>query len=620
MQQNKKVYLAAHMTYFTMEGGPQPPQKQHIQQQQEEIQMTKRYRQRLQMIANYENFHPQVIACSDPIRFPTADGTYKHNDLATTTSKPQHSGFPSSSRTTIESTKKSSTTPLGAIAGSDGIVVFRWDAPHIPMLVLSYTNVATTKSSSSSASSPSPSISSTGGITSLAFSPSNQHIDSKRKKGSEPSPIYLAAVRGSSILIWDVTGHTIQPLQSRLGMTPSLTSSVGAGSSYTTLSSTITSMTWITVPGSSSTNLHIAATSQTMAGIWDLGSPSGPSSGISNNSSSIQRPCIRFADASKYQEYSPYIQIACSNSASINGPQCAILSASGMVRIYNLHVSAGSINIVIDHPIHQLEACHSAGIGMSYIALRNNSTCHNGWVTWGLDASNTDPIVKVWMDHSISTKPIKEDDNDGNASHPLEYRLMGQCTTPNLACARVCPSPITNTIVTVRFNDLTEGVNSLTMNWRTDVWRLAFADTAVSNDTTELMLCDSNDNDDDDYGLATDSTLEHITTFNGPSDDDNFESVLVGKELMALRAAELTLLPSSEKHQKDEIDLLLLCCLTENGFLTTHVSTMIYNVSKEPSFLISPREILSVDHPRSKFRTKIQFRQKRKHWCYYSYY
>ena len=592
-----------------MEG--QPPPQPHQQIKQKEIKMTtkRHHHQRLQMIASYEKFHPQVIACSDQIPqlllSSSRNNSGKQQQHTTNdTSKQQQSRISSSSKTTTDTvaTASTTTTSLGAIAGSDGIIVFRWDEPHIPMLVLSYnsnnnnsnTNLVTTTTTNATSNS-----SRMGGITSLAFSPSHRHIDqttTRTKSSTFSSSIYLAAVRGSSILIWDVTGHTIQPLVSRLGMSPSGTSSVG-------LSSTITSMTWITIPNNSSTtNLHIAATTASMAGIWDLGSlSSGPSSsGINSNyNSPTQRPYVRFADASKYQEHSPYIQIVCCNSTSINGSQCAILSMSGMVRIYNLHVTttANAITIAMDHPIHQLEACHSAGIGLSYIALRKNSTCHNGWVTWGFDASNTDPIVKVWMDYSnvAVTKPIKGNDDDDSRPYPPDYRLIGQCTTPNLACTRVCPFPINNTIVTVSFNDINEGVNSL--NWRSDVWRLEFNDNNATDGTAELIICDSNDNSDNDvdYGLTADSTLEHIIMFNGPSDEDNLESALVGIELLPLRAAELNLIQSSDKLQNSKNELIL-CCLTENGFLTTHVRTFWPIYFNDHLFNLI---FFTTDHPRS---------------------
>ena len=532
------------------------------------IKMSNNYHPRLQMIANYENFHPQIIACSHPILVPTITEVHQPPPPRSDPAQPRPSSRFSS--TTTESIT-TTTTSLGAIAGSDGIVVFRWDEPHVPMLVLRHSNITTTTTSTtisvSSAHHPSA-----GGITSLAFSPTIQPTDSQSKKNPTTSPIYLAAVRGSSILIWDVTGHSIQPLQCRLGMTPSTTSSASNGASFASTISMITSMTWITLPDSASTNLYIAATTATMAGIWDLGSPFG----INSNSNAIQRPCVRFADAAKYQEYSPYIQIACSNSATIHRLQCAIMSASGMVRIYNLHMTATTI--AIDHPIHQLEACHSAGIGLTYIALQKHSTCSDGWVTWGIDASNTDPIVKIWMD-TTSNVANRSNLHDGDSrSHEPEYRLMGQCTTPNLACARVCPLPITNTIVTISFNNQNTDINA--SQWRSDVWRFEFIDSSASKEVTDLALCDSNDHEDDDYGLTLEASLERIATFNGPSDEKNFESILVGKTLMPLRAAELTLLHSRRKYQSSKNELVL-CCLTENGFLTTHVRILERNELKQ---------------------------------------
>ena len=533
-------------------------QPQQLQQEAKDSKMTTAIkRPRLRMMANYETFHPQVMTTT------TGGG----------------------------SGKESWWCDYGALAGPDQVVVFRWDhQPQIPTRIFHHP---------------------TGGeIQSLAFSPLPSPDHHNPNPTNNNQPVYLAAVRGSSILIWDI--HSQQPLQRRLGMTPGTTVHSASSSSLGGASSTtITSMTWIAPEDppsltTSTTNLWMAATTSTMAGLWNLGSTittttttlsssSSSSATLASNTAShvaVQRPTVRFADATQLvpPEYSPYRQIAVGRHDRATGIMpCAILSASGIIRIYQLHIHnvSTAVTVVVDPtPSHFIEACHSTGVGLAYIALPHPNGQHHrhGWVTWGLDASHTDPVVKVWMDYSCGTTtepPMKAnvDKNDDSApniddehyQHPPDYRLMGQCTVPNLACARVCPWPIHNTIVTISFSELKKGTNAV--NWRANIWKLQLnQDHPIpANGTTELLLCDSND--DDDYGLTVDSTLEHIATFT--SDDDDNDDHL-GVELMTLRSAELTLLPSTtllnnDNEPRGRKHELVLCGLTENGYLTTHV-------------------------------------------------
>jgi hypothetical protein len=613
-------------------------------------------RQRLQMIANYESFRPQAMACSSPIPF----NNYSADTPRTTTQKLPSSKFLSQQsqrhrRATSPDvpTSPSSTSSLGAIAGSEGIALFRWTEPHVPVLILchatsSSSQVASSTTLSSSSSSSSwhhhsttppdtvvlPSVSASHhiatttttttansstaytttttpstGITSLAFSPIAHSVQ-------PPSSLYLASARGSGILVWDVSGHSMHPLQGRLG---------GMMSTARTIASTMTSMTWMTPPGSGGDGGGatpyggwIAATTSSTAGIWDLRQP------IQSTDSHMSfRPCLRFADASSgnQHDYAPYRQIACHNHTNHNpntatidlnqphhatGYDCAILDATGMVRIYDIRVSthrsssAGTARHAVgDRPVDQFEACHHTGVGLTYIPLYHQGSTsrrvQDGWMTWGFDAPNTDAVVKVWMKNNTTSFGETQQQQQHNG-----FRLVGKCTSRNLACARVCPSPIENSLVTVSFH-IPKGSSAPT-GWRADVWKLQFRDniTDLNDDATGT-----------DYGSSDNTILERIVTFQGPGDTDaseGLQSVLGGHELKSLRASELAFSSFGGK-SSDEYSLML-CCLTENGFVTTHVSPYLDATndlaSSFPNFVFSFSHVL-IGYPGIIFTSRTCF-------------
>ena len=78
----------------------------------------------------------------------------------------------------------------GAVAGSKGIAIFNVQQPHVPTLLLRHAAHA-----SHTTISRSPMV--------LKFAPSDSN--------------WLASARGSSILVWDVSGSNVSPLQHRLG-------------------------------------------------------------------------------------------------------------------------------------------------------------------------------------------------------------------------------------------------------------------------------------------------------------------------------------------------------------------------------------------------------------------
>jgi hypothetical protein len=422
-------------------------------------------KRRLQRIANYESFRPQALACS-------------------------RLRLPSSPRDATPSASPEVPASLGAIAGPEGMAVFHWTQPQVPVLLLPHVTTAMSGGGC--------------GLTTLAFSPPSS------------SERYLAAARGAGLLVWDVTGHSLSPLQGRFGMRSSSPNS----------SNLLTSMTWCSAQS-------IAATTSFSAGLWDVRQAG-------------DRPSRRFAEASGTA--APYRQIACSmEDSDTDRPQCAILDAAGVVRLYDARMTTDRVD-ARRTAFRQFQAHHGTGIGLSAMPIQNDGRGHtNGWVTWGLDATlnTTDAVVKVWM-------PMQD---------PGEYRLMGQCTSHHLACARVCPV-VDNALVTVRFamqSSAAEGEYgpSVVTGWKADVWKLQFHDLPSDNATDR--------NSELEYGDSVESTLERVVSFRGPSDapDEDLSSVLGSREMKKLLAADVTL--------SDDNNDLILCCLTENGFVTTHV-------------------------------------------------
>jgi hypothetical protein len=228
--------------------------------------------------------------------------------------------------------------------------------------------------------------------------------------------------------------------------------------------------------------------------------------------------------------------------------------------------------------LHQFDACEHAGVGLSFLPVTGrNEHC---WVTWGLDAPNADAVVKVWVSgggagaadesssRDVGTASTPDDDYwyiDTSPDRPktgkpltsskvsIGYRLVGKCTTRNLACARVCPSPVEDSIVTVGLHPK----GSKGASWRADLWKLKF---------------NASNNAD---GTFEDSKLERIVTFQGNSDTDTSLRSVAGSDprLHSLRASELAISYYAGSSVESSDYGLLLCCLTGNGFVTTHVST-----------------------------------------------
>ena len=563
---------------------PTTYQQQQNPQQQQQHQKQQQSIRRLRSVAKYNAFHPQAMACSNDALSAASSSSYE------ATMNGDDSGDTSNA-----------ITSLGAIAGPRGVALFRLSKPHIPLLIFSHT----TSSSNNNNNTDSSSLGATAttrrknkfasktannSITSLAFQPtiSYHHTSYESSVGRRQSGViksnnhqtlYLAAARGSGVLIWDASGHSTNPLLGRLLINDLVNNDstnnssryyggIGNSGSKNSLSETfITSMSWM--PSSSISNFNnplLATTTSSSLSMWDLRCP---------HTSGLFQPSLRFANNINHQltsmsvgiKRAPIVQVACS-SCSV---ECATIDASGVVRIYDLRKTekGGPVTSFI---------AHEAGVGIHHMERKittTSSTCNNdngtittssAWVTWGLDSPMSSATVKVWgtpnssneVSTSLDPNPItaildtsssvekdeywymgddddksssqqqeltaaavsitklnsisysstsnnstrsndsnnddKHNDNGSNntvSSSSMNYQLIAQYKRSNICCARICPSPITNSLVVVGYLDDNDKDNDDENN------NSVFAFTSSPNNNSKNEIATpSYDNDD----------------------------------------------------------------------------------------------------------------------------
>ena len=302
---------------------------------------------RLRSVAKYNAFDPQTLACS--------------NDTLSIESSQDFCG----------------PTSLGAIAGPRGVALFRLSRPHIPLLLFSH---ATNYPSSNRNS-----FKSLNSISSIAFQPTNSTGTS-----TNPSTLYLAAARGSGVLIWDASGHSPNPLLGRL-LNDTTNDTRRDSASH------ITSISWM--PGSnrnsSGSNPLLATTTASSLSMWDL---------RCHQTSGLFQPSLRFscsrnanvAATSSLLPASRIVQVACSSCSE----ECATIDMSGVVRTYDLRKTDGGSHSSVGHPLSVFVA-HEAGVGIDHLSKTcdGRDAVESAWVTWGMETSTPSAIVKVSSQH-----------------------------------------------------------------------------------------------------------------------------------------------------------------------------------------------------------------------------
>lgn len=502
--------------------------------------------QRLSSVARYQAFHPQALACSNTL-------TSSLNDEEIF--PPSLKSHPSTS-TITHARKDPGPSSLGALAGPTGVALFRLSRPHVPLLMLSHATNSTNKSS----------------ISSLAFQPTTT-ADTQ----SNPRSLYLAATRGSGVLIWDASGHSPNPLIGRLGMDHENTSAIAD------LDNRITSISW----KASAVSPLLATTTSTSLSLWDLRSHSqGSTSNI------VLKPVLRFGTAREsFTNHSPLVQVACSSDSD----ECATIDVSGIVRVYDIRMTERGRSFM-GSPTSAFAAHETAGVGISYFRStspkENNTTSR--WLTWGLEGPLSSPVVKIWSNESKSHATQSNQDTEdywymdaGDASSPRyskgvpsigldsDYHLEAQCARPNLACARVCASPVENSFMAVGHLETNE--DNSEGGWWADLFTLS-KETEEPTDTNPILTT---------FGLSKVAGF-HGGSAASSSDRRALVSVLGSRvDLGRLQAAELAFSGATfrsrsisigenpvEKKEEDNSDVeLLLCCLSDTGVVTTHVST-----------------------------------------------
>jgi hypothetical protein len=488
---------------------------------------------RLRSIAKYDSFQPQALACSPPVA-----ASYSDTEIAAPyAARSRNIGARSSECAPYPS---SASVSLGALAGAQGVAVFRVNRPHIPLFMLSqvvsstslsYATVTTTDSSSTSFHNTNVNQI----VSSLAF-----------QQSTFANTFFLAAARGSSALIWDVSGHSLSPLRGRL--------CVDSGTMHDREHSRIRSLIW--KPESE----WLAATTAYMACLWDVREP--PSS-----SSNMFKPSLRFGVTRKSRgtgsaAVAPNVQVACSNK-----DECAVMDASGQLRVFDMRqterVRANS------GALYSANAFQHAGVGVSYLPSesRNSAT----WLTWGLDyATSKEAAVRIWTSSDASNEGNRETTDeywymngspdpdrslDGSlaSAGQLGCRMLAQCRTRNLACVRVCPElAMKDSFVTVGFDG-----GNLQSGWYADLWQLQKS-----------------------VDEGTKSSLQNTLSIRGGKEEKALEAMVNGARLGALCGAELAMAAQHTAHQAkssagEGSPELLLCCLSDGGFVTTHVSMAI---------------------------------------------
>ena len=454
---------------------------------------------RLRSLAKYSSsFKPQALACSLPVSSSYADVEHASRGLTSPNSRAATSPNPSQAAS------------LGAVAGQQGIALFRVTRPESPLLVFSASNTQDADI-----------------VSSLSF----------QQSGAASDSFYLAAAKGASALVWDASGHSPNPLRQRLRV-----------DSGNIAESRIKSLNW--KPNSD----FLAATTASTACLWDL-----------RVDSAVVKPSLRFGvnRGRSGIVMSPNVQIACSDAN-----ECAVMDAAGRLRVFDIRKTErarGNANA-----LYSVAAFLHAGIGVSYFptSLRNTAT----WLTWGLDRASNDASVRIWTSSDASSEHVRESEEywfmEGalNPNQSIEgslgtkhlgCQLVGQCTTSKLACARVCLAPMKDSFVTIGFNG-----ENMQQGWRAEVWKLMKSNEGPK-EVLHSMLSFTGGNEARALGL-TDTSLG------------------------ALCAAELALADTNPSGGNGSE--LLLCSLSESGFITTHVSI-------ERLFYEHLRIILSDFHP-----------------------
>jgi len=500
---------------------------------------------RLRSVAKYDAFFPRALACSGTL------ASHDERGASISSSVLKNSGMGPSC--------------LGAVAGPQGVALFRLSRPHVPLLILSHANTASPNS-----------------ISSLSFEPKEPSL-SKTVTNS----LYLAATRGSGVLVWDASGHSPNPLVGRVGMDQALPSASSSPVTMELEDSRLTSMCWMSSPSSKSPLL--ATTTASTICLWDLRTPS-----------SNFKPTTKFGTTRKGSgptTPAPLVQVACSHDSE----ECATIDAAGIVQIYDVRMN-DRVRSMGGNPLSTFAAHETAGVGIAYFGTKSVSPDNDSnpsqsrWLTWGLDEPLSSAVIKIWTKNQGSTGPTAPTlapapsmdatlwDPTTSASHVRrprpsttstrdDYTLTAQCVRPNLACARVCLAPVQNKFMAIgHLANTSESSSASFPQENANGWWAELYSLSEDADETATQV--------EALSIRT-FGLEKMAGFKGgdatgAADKRALVSVLGSRtKLGSLQAAELSLASSPRDKGGDdntpEVELLL-CCLSDTGVVSTHVS------------------------------------------------
>ena len=552
----------------------------------------------LRTTANYSQLHPQALACQT-LSPSNSNSSNNSNEQPFT----YHSGPTSSS--------------LGAIFSSNGIVLFPIHAPYEPLLKLSHHNYTFTSSSNNNhntnhnkISPPSPSAAAAA-TTSNYLSFSTQKLQNKLA-----STHYNINNNSNHVLIWDTSGQSLQPLLGRLPLSMS---------SSSTTSSSFIALDW------NKHNETIHTCTQNVIATWDLRITDSSSSShysrrrpistiITSSSSSSYNNNTNNTNVKHYNQNNTIISITSSHNKE---HELACMGVNGIVHIY-------------DDRMNHMELCHfsahnGGGIGIQSIPLEDmtsssfetNDNSNNkqssmnkegqyGYITWGFEkviiSNNSKPSssdinkknnntttsnsataattaattktfknsIKLWSMNDDTSITYDSDSywymtdkqsQDVINSSSTNYSCCSEIYVDNLSSVRVCPKPFQGGIVTVSTptiynNDKGDELNNKECQWQIDLWRL----NKPSNHNKQ--------------------EFENIASFRN-TDDNTFGNILGGNfDGRYLIASELTLgsglaTNTSREHNTEssnptnvpldgkEVELTL-CCLDNTGYIFSY--------------------------------------------------
>ena len=410
--------------------------------------------------------------------------------------------------------------PLAAISSNSSIVLFDINSPFEPQLIFHHSSSNLDKKQNSSS------------YTNLSFH--------QGKTYSSDKPRYLAASHESSILIYDATGATLNPLIARMTMPYQYKEPIG-------------SLKWYG-------DETILSCSSSLIALWDMRETSSGSMTSRPSSVIHGKGWIGFAFASNHWNDSNHNKTH----------QIAVLSADGIVCIFDERKTLATSDYY--HPssaattgsmLHQFKA-HDVAFGIESLGDK--------WLTWGMDKVK-DTVVKVWNDDTMNTDHYwsigattttttntsgEDDTNNTSTSKTKEehQRLstMDSNSASNIGCSH--EHKIENLMTVRPLPDSSEGFvtvsspkqdsfgrNSTPSMFQTDLWKVS-----TSPKTNETM--------------SSQLSMDLLLSFQSGDEHDNLLTQMVGRDYLDghLIGAELSRTAGE----------LILCGLNDKGFFTAH--------------------------------------------------